>query len=159
MKFDHVVTFLEIASCGNFNRAAENLNVTQSTVSARIRQLEQELDTRLFERGLSPLFPGGGFIVTLAVILFGVSTAISWSYYGDRAVRYLFGPSMIMPYKILYCLSFMFAATVPLKVVWDFGDLALGLMAIPNLIAILALSGVVVAMTSEYTSKEHKRFK
>lgn len=128
-------------------------------VEGMLLQTAAPLTAWSFEKGLSPLFPGGGFIVTIAVILFGISTAISWSYYGDRAVRYLFGPRMIMPYKILYCLSFMFAATVPLKAVWDFGDIALGLMAIPNLIAILFLSGLVVAMTNEYTSKEHKRYK
>jgi AGCS family alanine or glycine:cation symporter len=112
-----------------------------------------------FEKGLSPLFSGGRYIVTIAVILFGVSTAISWSYYGDRAVRYLFGPRMVMPYKILYCGAFMFAATVPLEAVWTFGDTALGLMAIPNLIAILFLSGITKRLTDEYTSKEHVRFK
>ena len=112
-----------------------------------------------FERGLAPLFPGGQFIVTIAVILFGVSTAISWSYYGDRAVRYLFGQRMILPYKLAYCGAFMFAATVPLEAVWNFGDTALGLMAIPNLFAILLLSGVTKKLTDEYTSKEHTRFK
>ena len=50
MKFEHVLTFLEIASCGNFNRAAENLNVTQSTVSARVKTMEEQFGRMLFTR-------------------------------------------------------------------------------------------------------------
>lgn len=138
----------------SFSKIAPDL-----AIAGDFLQTAAPLTAWAFERGLSPLFPGGGFIVTIAVILFGVSTAISWSYYGDRAVRYLFGPRWIMPYKIAYCAAFMFAATVPLEAVWTFGDTALGLMAIPNLIAILFLSGLAVKITNEYTSKEHKRYK
>ena len=138
----------------SFSKIAPDL-----VLQGNILQHSAPLTAWAFERGLSPLFPGGGLIVTIAVVLFGVSTAIAWSYYGDRAVRYLFGPKLILPYKILYCASFMFAATVPLEAVWTFGDTALGLMAIPNLIAILLLSGVAVKLTNDYTSRQHKRYK
>jgi len=124
-----------------------------------ILQHSAPLTAWAFERGLSPLFPGGGYLVTIAVILFGVSTAISWSYYGDRAVRYLLGPRMILPYKVAYCGAFMFAATIPLEAIWTFGDTALGLMAIPNLIAILFLAGTAKKLTDDYTSREHRRLK
>jgi AGCS family alanine or glycine:cation symporter len=128
-------------------------------LEGKILQHSSPLTAWAFERGLSPLFPGGRFLVTLAVVLFGVSTAISWSYYGDRAIRFLFGPRMVFPYKIMYCGVYMFAATQPLEAVWTFGDTALGLMAIPNLIAILFLSNVTARLTRDYMSREHVRYR
>lgn len=103
-----------------------------------------------FEKGLSPLFPGGGFLVTLGVFLFAVSTAISWSYYGDRAVTYLFGERWVLPYRVVFCLVHFLGAVYSLELVWTFGDTALGLMSLPNLLAILLLTGQVRAMTQAY---------
>jgi len=146
-------------------RGADGREISFATVSAdlvlegAILQHSSPLTAWAFERGLSPLFPGGRFLVTIAVVLFGVSTAISWSYYGDRAIRYLFGPRMVLPYKIVYCGVYMFAATQPLESVWTFGDTALGLMAIPNLIAILFLSNVTVSLTRDYMSRKHQRYR
>jgi len=87
------------------------------------------------------------------------STAISWSYYGDRSIEYLLGPGAIMPYRVAFCIMHFLGAVFSLEVVWGFGDTALGLMTIPNLIAIFALSGVTRRLTVDYFTRPHKRFK
>jgi len=108
-----------------------------------------------FEVGLSDLFNGGRYIVTICVLLFGISTSISWCYYGDRAAQYLFGDSAIIIYKGFYVLAHFVGAMVTLTTVWTIGDIALGMMAFPNLIALFALSGVVVKLTNDYFSRNH----
>jgi len=90
------------------------------------------------------------------VVLFGISTAISWSYYGDRAVVYLFGPAYILPYKIIFVIMNFLGAIFSLEIVWNFGDSALGLMSLPNLIALIFLARKVRTMSGEYFAQEHK---
>ncbi len=114
------------------------------------------LTAQAFKAGLAPLFPWGDKIITLSVFLFAVSTAISWSYYGDRAMEYLFGHKSIRHYKLVYVLVNFIGSIVSLEIVWGFGDIALGLMAIPNLIALIFLSPVVVRLTRDYFSSQDK---
>lgn len=109
-----------------------------------------------FEKGLAPIFGGGKYIVTLCVVLFGVSTAISWSYYGDRSIQYLAGDKSIIYYKIVYVLMHFVGAILALKTVWTIGDIALGLMTFPNIIALFALSGVVATASKTYFAKMKK---
>jgi len=109
-----------------------------------------------FKTGLAPLFPYGDKIITVAVFLFAISTAISWSYYGDRSIEYLSGPRAIKPYKITYVIVQFIGAIVSLEIVWGFGDIALGLMAIPNLIALIMLSPTVLTLTKDYFSRRHE---
>ncbi|MHC4197631.1 MAG: alanine/glycine:cation symporter family protein [Planctomycetota bacterium] len=99
----------------------------------------------------------GGYVVTASLILFAVSTAISWSYYGDRCAQYLFGPAALFPYRCVYLLFLFLGAMTQLRFVWGFSDIANGMMAFPNLIAIIALSPVVVYLTKDYFSRHHKR--
>lgn len=106
-----------------------------------------------FEQGLSPIFGGGKYIVTICVILFGVSTAISWSYYGDRSIQYLAGDKSIIYYKVVYLIMHFIGAVIALETVWAIGDIALGLMTFPNLIALFALSGVVAKASKTYFAK------
>lgn len=108
------------------------------------------LTSRAFEIGLSPLTGGGGFIVTIAVLLFAVSTSISWSYYGDRAAQYLFGFKSIFWYRLTFVAMHFLGAITALTTVWAFGDVMLGLMAFFNIIALFALSGVIVKITRKY---------
>lgn len=109
-----------------------------------------------FQKGLAPILGHWGYlIVTIGVVLFGISTAISWSYYGDRAVVYLFGPVWVVPYKILFCVMNFLGAVFSLEIVWNFGDSALGLMSLPNLIALVLLNKKVRGLTNEYFSREH----
>jgi len=106
-----------------------------------------------FSKGLAPIFPYGQHIVTLSVFLFAISTTISWSYYGDRSIQYLLGDRSIIPYKWLYLVLHVLGAISGLTFIWTIGDIALGLMTIPNLIALFALSGVVYKASKEYFIK------
>ncbi len=108
--------------------------------------------------GLGSIFPYGTYIVTIAVFLFALSTAIGWSYYGDRSAQYLLGERAVLPYKLIFVVMHFVGAVIPLEVVWGFGDAALGLMTLPNLLAINALSGKVAALTRDYFSREHVPF-
>lgn len=112
-----------------------------------------------FKTGLAPLFPYGDKIITVAVFLFAVSTAISWSYYGDRSIEYLSSSKSIKPYKIVYVIMHFVGAIVSLEIVWAFGDIALGLMALPNLLALILLSPTILALTKDYFSRKHEIFK
>jgi alanine or glycine:cation symporter, AGCS family len=104
-----------------------------------------------FRRGL-PEWSGnlGGLIVAISVFLFALSTIVSWSYYGDRCVTYLFGDRFVMPYRLTYSALVFVGATQALEVIWAFGDVALGLMTIPNLFAVLLLVGRVVKDKQAY---------
>ena len=104
-----------------------------------------------FNRGLQPLGDWGHYIVVLGVLLFGISTAISWSYYGDRCAYYVFGARAILPYKIIYLGMHLFGANVAaVGVIWALGDVALSIVIWPNLIALLLLAPVVVEETKSY---------
>ncbi len=113
------------------------------------------LTARAFSLGL----PGsrGDLIVTLSVLLFAVSTAISWSYYGDRSTEYLFGARAIPVYRWVYVGFFFLGCLLPLSTVWTFGDVALGLMSFPNLISLLLLSGAVTGMTRSYFRRQVRK--
>lgn len=97
----------------------------------------------------------GAWVVGVGLTLFAFSTIISWSYYGDRSARFLFGEGAVMPYRAVYSLLVVFGAAVPLQLVWNFADIANILMAIPNLIALLLLAGLVKKLRDEYFSRTH----
>lgn len=81
----------------------------------------------------------GKYIVAIGLLLFAFSTAISWSYYGDRAVTFLFGPKAVIYYHILYVIGFFFASFTDTTLIWTFSGITIALMTIPNLIGILLL--------------------
>ena len=81
----------------------------------------------------------GQYAVTLGLMLFAFTTAIAWSYYGDRAITYLFGLRWVLPYRLFYCAAFFIAAVVDTSMVWLFSAVTLALMALPNLFGILLL--------------------
>jgi AGCS family alanine or glycine:cation symporter len=93
-----------------------------------------------FQRGLEPIFGSGHYLVTISVPLFAYSTMISWSYYGDRCVSFLWGRRAITPYRIVFVVFSFIGATLALPLVWGMADVSNGLMAAPNLIAILSLA-------------------
>jgi len=92
----------------------------------------------------------GGLVLTVGLLTFVFSTILGWSYYGEKAAEYLFGSRVIKPYRVLWVIAVMVGSVQPLAVVWTFSDIANGLMAVPNLVALLGLSGVVVKETQEY---------
>jgi AGCS family alanine or glycine:cation symporter len=111
------------------------------------------LTSYAFESGLGFAGGIGKYIVTCAVFLFGLSTMITWSYYGDRSAEYLFGRGAVVPYRYVFLTALYIGAILKLEVVWGFGDIALALMAIPNLIAIIALAGKTRQLTRDYFSR------
>ncbi|MGE5704878.1 MAG: alanine/glycine:cation symporter family protein [Clostridia bacterium] len=97
------------------------------------------------------LLPGpGGWIVTIGLIFFAYSTVLGWSYYGEKCFEYLFGDRSIKYYRIVYTLSVLAGAVLNLGLVWSIADIFNGLMAVPNLIGLLLLSGVVVSETHRF---------
>jgi AGCS family alanine or glycine:cation symporter len=111
--------------------------------------------TRLaFARGLAPLGGWGGLIVELSVLLFAISTSISWSYYGDRCAIYLFGEDAVLPYKVVFVAINFLGGIAPLATVWAIGDIALGLVIIPNLVAVVLLSGKLKEISDSYFDRE-----
>ncbi|NIT61684.1 MAG: hypothetical protein GWN00_37440 [Aliifodinibius sp.] len=125
-------------------------NTQLSNLHGGVVQNGAPLTAAAFERGLAPIIPGGGFLVTFAVLLFAISTSISWSYYGDRAAQYLFGFESIFWYRLAFVGMHFFGAVVTLTTIWAFGDVMLGLMAFFNIIALFALSGVAYRITKKY---------
>jgi len=112
-----------------------------------------------FKDGLAYIFPYGDKIITLGVLLFAISTVISWSFYGDRSTEYLFGEKAIPIYRGFYILFVFIGAIASLEAIWSFGDAALGFMTFPNLLSIILLSGVLKKMTKEYFEVDHPTYK
>ncbi len=110
------------------------------------------LTTLAFEQGLAPVGLGtlGRYIVLVSVFLFALSTSISWSYYGDRCANYLFGPRGILPYKAVFLLMHFVGATLAVTAIWDIGDVALALVTLPNVVALIVLSGTLKKLTDSY---------
>jgi len=105
------------------------------------------MNTGLHHFGIDGL---GGHIIALGLLLFAFSTIISWSYYGSRAAIYLIGEKAVKPYLYLYGLFVFFGSVWGLEIVWHFVDMVITFMTIPNLIALLLLSPVVVSETKKY---------
>ena len=99
------------------------------------------------------LAEAGSYIVTLGLIFFAFTTILGWNYYGERCMEFLFGIKGILPYKIFYILIVASGAFLTLDVIWVLADIVNGLMAIPNLIALLALRKVITAETRQYFEK------
>ena len=110
------------------------------------------LSSMAFANGL----PGiGHYIVSLSLIIFAFTTILGWSYYGERCAEYVFGIKIILPYRLLWvCIIVIGALIEQIDIIWILADVLNGLMAIPNLIALLLLSPVIFSVTREYLSKE-----
>lgn len=95
----------------------------------------------------------GNAVLTFGLLTFVFSTILGWSYYGEKAIEYLFGKKLIMPYRWAWVAAVMVGSVVSLQVVWTFADIANGLMALPNLVSLIVLSPVVAAETKDYFSR------
>lgn len=111
------------------------------------------LTSAAFAVGLEPLMPGGQYLVTIAVFFFVISTSISWSYYGERSIHYLLGQKSIFTYRMVFVAMHFLGAIVSVSVVWSFGDVMLGIMALTNIIGLIALSKVIYNITQNYRKK------
>ena len=98
--------------------------------------------------------PFGDTIFTLSLVLFAFTTMLGWSYYGERGAEFLFGPKVITPYRILWVVGIYVGTQMQGGIVWKLADILNGMMAFPNLIAVLFLSPVVFKLTREYFAEE-----
>ncbi len=100
-----------------------------------------------------------GLIISVGMSMFALATVFGWALYGMRCVEFVFGSRSIRIYQILYVAVSVFGATMELEAIWQVADTLNGLMAIPNLIAVFALSGVVVKLTQSYFNEDEDRLK
>ncbi len=98
------------------------------------------LTAQAFSAGLGPM---GGTVVLAASLLFGLSTLITWAFYGEQCAAYLLGPRARGPYRLLYCLAILGGGAAGARAIWAWADLLNGVMAIPNLVAVVLLAGPV----------------
>jgi len=116
------------------------------------------LTTMAFTQGLFGDF--GKYIVSIGLMLFAFSTAIAWSYYGDRAMTYLLGPKSVLPYRVVYVLGFFYAALADTTIVWNVALITIVLMTVPNLIGILLMHKEMKQTVTKYWEEtEHGKHK
>ena len=107
----------------------------------------------LTSQAFGSTLPGGEHVIAIGIVFFAFSTILGWFYYGSKCYEYIFGVKSLIVYKILWVSFVVVGAVVKIGFVWNLSDTFNGLMAIPNLIALLALSPVIFALTKEYSKK------
>lgn len=127
---------------------------TSIAVSGRSLLHSVPLTTQAYTRGLFGNY--GQYIVSIGLMLFAFSTAIAWSYYGDRAMTYLAGPKSVLPYRVVYVMGFFYAALADTTIVWNVSLITIVLMTVPNLVGILFMHKEMKQTVDEYWEKtEH----
>ena len=121
----------------------DNLNINGDSLL-----LGADLTSKAFSRSVFGVY--GQYIVAIGLLLFAFSTAIAWSYYGDRATVHLFGEGWILYYRIIYVGAFFTAAIIDTKIVWDIATVIGPIATVPNLLAILFLRKEIKKLDSEY---------
>lgn len=138
-------TGLVIITTGTWNKIDE---ATGEQVSAAL------MTGQAFTHGL----PGqwGHWVVTLGLVMFAFSTILGWCYYGERNIERLIGRKAVMPFRVLFSLVVFVGCTTELTAVWNFSDMMNGLMALPNLIGLLIMSGLIARETRWYLKNDPK---
>ena len=108
---------------------------------------------RLCDLAFNHLGSFGDLILIGGLLTFVFSTILGWGYYGEKAVEYIFGTRSVFPYRLLWIVAVLIGATWKSDAVWNFCDIMNGLMALPNIAALLLLSGVIASETRRYFSK------
>ena len=98
----------------------------------------------------------GKYVVSIGLVLFAFTTAVAWSYYGDRAMTYLFGTASVMPYRVLYVIGFFLAAVADTSLIWLVSAITIALMTLPNLFSIVLLHKEMRSTIDEYWDKFHR---
>ena len=106
------------------------------------------LTAKAFESSF--LGANGSYLVTIGLVMFAFSTALAWSYYGDRAVTYLVGTRWVTPYRLLYVSGFFLATIVDTTLIWLISAVTVALMTLPNLFGILLMRKEMKEMTEDY---------
>lgn len=150
-KTDHPGRQALISMTGTFLDTIIVCSITGITLVMGGMYMDSELTgAALTTETFDALLPGGGWIVTIGIILFAYSTVLGWAYYGEKCFEYLFGNKSIGAYRVVYTATVLIGAGMNLGLVWTIADIFNALMAIPNLIGLLFLSGVVVAETRSF---------
>ena len=117
-----------------------------------------QLTTVAFTRGYFGEY--GQYVVSVGLMLFAFSTAIAWSYYGDRAMTYLLGPKSVLPYRIVYVAGFFYAAFADTTIIWNLALITIVLMTVPNLFGLLFMHKEMKKTVTDYWEKtEHGKHK
>ena len=143
---------------GEVSVSEGRLDDTRVEVSGKSLLHSVPLTTMAYTKGLFGDF--GKYIVSIGLMLFAFSTAIAWSYYGDRAMTYLFGPKSVLPYRVVYVLGFFYAALADTTVVWNIALITIVLMTVPNLIGMLFMHKEMKQTVKKYWEEtEHGKHK
>ena len=136
----------------------ENGAVASSGISAKGKSLIHSavLTTEAFKRGFFGDF--GQYIISIGLLLFAFSTVISWSYYGDRAMTYLFGSNSVIYYRIVYIAGFIFASFQDTSLVWTLANIAIVIMTLPNLLGIFLLRKDMKTTVGQYVEDFNKEY-
>ncbi len=126
------------------------------TVKGKSLLHSAQLTTEAFKRGI--FGDWGKYIVSIGLLLFAFSTAVSWSYYGDRAMTYLLGSKSVVPYRIVYVIGFFLASFTDTTIIWTFSGIAIACMTIPNLVGILFLHKEVKSTINDYWTQFRKEY-
>ena len=138
-----------------------NKNLFSGTISVKAGKIQEDiivegkslvhsapLTAMAFDRGFLGNY--GNYIVSIGLLLFAFSTAIAWSYYGDRAMTYLFGSGSVIYYRIVYVIGFFIASFADTTIIWNVSLITIALMTVPNLIGLLWLRKEVKSTISKY---------
>jgi AGCS family alanine or glycine:cation symporter len=139
-----------VSSTGTFWDTVVVCLITGLVVVNSMRWTEGIGGTALTRAAFQDLGPVGPTILTIGLLTFVFSTILGWSYYGEKAAEYLMGEGAVKPYRWLWVVAVMVGSVASVPAVWSFADIANGLMAVPNLVSLLMLSGVTVAETRRY---------
>ncbi|MDR1357109.1 MAG: sodium:alanine symporter family protein [Tannerellaceae bacterium] len=135
----------------NNGRVAFASMAEKITVNGKSLLHSAPLSTEAFRKGL--LGDMGKYVIPLALLLFAFTTSVAWSYYGDRAVTYLWGSKYVRYYHIIYVLAFFLASFTDTTIIWTLSGITIALMTLPNLVGILLLHKEVKSSVSEYWKK------
>ena len=154
---DHPVRQALVSMTGTFLDTIVVCSITGIVLVMGNMYMDGETGAALTTHTFDKLLPGpGGWIVTFGLIFFAYSTILGWCYYSEKCATYLFGDKCITPYRVIYVATVMMGTVASLDLVWAAADTFNGLMAIPNLIALLALSGVIIKETKDFKEKRKR---
>lgn len=152
-KTDNAVRQGTIAMLGTFIDTLIVCSVTGLVIVISGAWTSGENGAALSSMAFEQLMTGGSLVVTFGLAIFAFTTLLGWSVYGERCAEYLFGIRSVMPFRVMWIVAVPVGATLKLEFVWLVADTLNGLMALPNLIALLLLSPVVFKLTKEYFAK------
>ena len=156
-KTDHPVRQALVSMTGTFLDTIIVCSITGIVLVMGGIYMNGETGAALTTHTFNELLPGfGGWVVTFGLVFFAYSTILGWCYYGEKCATYLFGEGFVQPYRIIYTITVFLGTVASLDLVWSIADVFNGLMALPNLIGLLVLSGVVASETRDFIEKRKR---